>query len=72
MDEPEGDKQSDGKESDEKDDEGFITVIISWVSHLIIIDLESKNLLPRKAVTKKTQPHVTAPEKMLLEEDWEM
>jgi hypothetical protein len=31
-----------------------------------------KDLLPRKAVTKKTQPCVAAPEKVLLEEDWEM
>jgi hypothetical protein len=34
--------------------------------------LTMATLLPRKAVTKKTPPHVAAPEKVLLEEDWEM
>ena len=87
MDEPdadEGDKQSDGEESDEKDDEGSIMVNDFWGKSFDIgqtIDLESKDLadmlaekdlLPRKAITKKTQPGVAAPEKVLSEEDWEM
>jgi hypothetical protein len=31
-----------------------------------------KDLLPRKAVMKKTQPCVAALEKVLSEEDWEI
>ena len=34
--------------------------------------LAEKDLLPKKAVTKKIQPRVAAPEKVLLEEDWEI
>jgi hypothetical protein len=34
--------------------------------------LAEKDLLPKKAVTKKIQPRVAAPEKVLLEEGWEM
>jgi hypothetical protein len=34
--------------------------------------LAEKNLLPRKAVMKKTQPCVAASEKVLSDEDWEM
>ena len=34
--------------------------------------LAEKDQLPMKAVTMKTQPCVAAPEKVLLEEDWEM
>jgi hypothetical protein len=83
-DEPEGDEQSDGEESDEKDDEGSVTANDFQGESFDIgqtIDLESKDLadvlaekdlLPKKAVTKKIQPRVAAPEKVLLEEDWEM
>jgi hypothetical protein len=80
----EGNEQSDSEESDEKDDDGCVMIDDFQGESFDIgqtIDLESKDLadmlaekdlLPRKTVTKKTQPCVTAPEKVLSEEDWEM
>ena len=69
---------------DEKDDDGSIIASDLQGKPFDIgqtIDLESKDLadmlaekdlLPRKAVMKKTQPCVAASEKVLSEEDWEM
>ena len=79
-DEPEDNDQSDSEELNEKDDEGSVTVNDFPGESFDIgqtIDLESKDLadvltekdlLPKKAVTKKIQPRVKA----RLEEDWEM
>jgi hypothetical protein len=84
LDANEGDEQSDSEESDEKDDDRSVTVNDFQGESFDIgqtIDLESKDLadmlaekdlLPRKAIMKKTQPCVAAPEKVLSEEDWEM
>ena len=78
------DGQSDSKVSDKKDDNSSIMVNDFQSKSFDIgqtIDLESKDLadvlaekdlLPRKAIMKKTQPCVAASEKVLSEEYWEM
>ena len=80
----EGDEQSDSEESDEQNHSRSVRINDFQGESFDIgqtIDLESKDLadvlaekdlLPRKAITKKTQPCVAAPEKVLSEEHWEM
>jgi ribosome-binding protein aMBF1 (putative translation factor) len=79
-----GDDQSDSEESDKKDDDSSITVndfqgelfdigqTIDLKSKDLADVLTEKDLLPRKAIIKKTQPCVAASEKVLSKEDWEM
>jgi hypothetical protein len=76
-----GNKQSDSKVLDEKDDDRSVMVNDFQGGSFDIgqtIDLESgyladvlteEDLLPRKANMKKTQPCVAVPEKVLSEED---
>jgi len=66
------------------DDEGSITVndfqgesfdigqTINLESKDLADVLAEKDLLPRKAITKKTQPCFAASEKVVSEENWEM
>jgi len=70
-----GNEQSGGEESDEKDDEGTITVNDFQGKSFDIgqtIDLKSKDLADVLAKKDLTQPCVAAPEKVLSEEDWVM